>query len=88
MNVGEAMEKRVTAGQQEAKAALAALAASGNAFALGQLWEINRGRPTWGIPSPPPPPGGLQRRHWEYFHAERGAAWKAGAQRRRAPTPA
>lgn len=43
MNVGEAMEKRVTAGQQEANAALAALAASGNAFALGQLWEINRG---------------------------------------------
>lgn len=38
-----AMEKRVTAGQQEANAALAALAASGNAFALGQLWEINRG---------------------------------------------
>lgn len=43
MNVGEAMEKRVTAGQQETNAALAALAASGNAFALGQLWEINRG---------------------------------------------
>lgn len=32
-----------TAGQQEANAALAALAASGNAFALGQLWEINKG---------------------------------------------
>lgn len=30
-------------GQQEANAALAALAASGNAFALGQLWEINKG---------------------------------------------
>lgn len=29
--------------QQEANAALAALAATGNAFALGQLWEINRG---------------------------------------------
>lgn len=43
MNVGEAMENRVTAGQQETNAALAALAASGNAFALGQLWEINRG---------------------------------------------
>ena len=32
-----------TAGQQEANAALAVLAASGNAFALGQLWEINKG---------------------------------------------
>ena len=31
------------AGQQEANAALAALAATGNTFALGQLWEINRG---------------------------------------------
>lgn len=30
-------------GQQEANAALAALAASGNSFALGQLWEINKG---------------------------------------------
>lgn len=40
----EQSEKNMaTAGQQEANAALAALAASGNAFALGQLWEINRG---------------------------------------------
>lgn len=31
------------AGQQEANAALAALAATGNTFALGQLWEINKG---------------------------------------------
>lgn len=31
------------AGQQETNAALAALAATGNAFALGQLWEINKG---------------------------------------------
>lgn len=29
--------------QQSTNAALAALAAAGNAFALGQLWEINRG---------------------------------------------
>lgn len=29
--------------QQEANAALAALAATGNAFALGQLWEMNKG---------------------------------------------
>ena len=32
-----------TTGQQETNAALAALAATGNAFALGQLWEINQG---------------------------------------------
>lgn len=37
------MESAKTAGQQETNAALAALAASGNAFALGQLWEINKG---------------------------------------------
>lgn len=37
------MGQKETAGQQEANAALAALAATGNAFALGQLWEINRG---------------------------------------------
>lgn len=29
--------------QQSTNAVLAALAAAGNAFALGQLWEINRG---------------------------------------------
>ena len=40
----ERSEKNTTpAGQQEANAALAALAATGNAFALGQLWEINKG---------------------------------------------
>lgn len=37
------MGQKETAGQQEANAALAALAATGNAFALGQLWKINRG---------------------------------------------
>lgn len=37
------MECAKTAGQQETNAALAALAASGNTFALGQLWEINQG---------------------------------------------
>lgn len=36
------MEEKNT-GQQETNAALAALAATGNAFALGQLWEINQG---------------------------------------------
>lgn len=34
---------KASAGQQEANAALAVLAAAGNAFALGQLWEINKG---------------------------------------------
>lgn len=29
--------------QQNTNAALAALAAAGNSFALGQLWEINKG---------------------------------------------
>lgn len=29
--------------QQATNAALAALAAAGNTFALGQLWEINKG---------------------------------------------
>lgn len=28
--------------QQATNAALAALAAAGNAFALGQLWEVNK----------------------------------------------
>ena len=32
-----------TTGQQDTNAALAALAAAGNTFALGQLWEINKG---------------------------------------------
>lgn len=38
------MEKQPKAtGQQDTNAALAALAAAGNSFALGQLWEINKG---------------------------------------------
>ncbi|HIZ41627.1 MAG TPA: sigma-70 family RNA polymerase sigma factor [Candidatus Gemmiger excrementigallinarum] len=37
------MESAKNTGQQETNAALAALAATGNAFALGQLWEINKG---------------------------------------------
>lgn len=35
--------RSASAGQQETNAALAALAATGNAFALSQLWEINKG---------------------------------------------
>lgn len=43
LNPGQREKKAAPAGQQEANAALAALAATGNPFALGQLWEINRG---------------------------------------------
>ena len=43
MNREQSEKNTATAGQQEANAALAALAATGNAFALGQLWEINKG---------------------------------------------
>lgn len=35
--------RAASTGRQETNAALAALAATGNAFALGQLWEINKG---------------------------------------------
>lgn len=37
------METTETSAQQETNAALAALAAAGNSYALGQLWEINKG---------------------------------------------
>lgn len=45
LNIDRSQRKsdNMTSGQQEANVALAALAASGNAFALGQLWEINKG---------------------------------------------
>lgn len=49
-----------TAGQQEANAVLAALAASGNAFALGQLWEINKGL--------------LRSMFWKWYPAHKGLA--------------
>ena len=37
------METKPDAGQQAVNAALAALAKAGDAFSLGQLWEINKG---------------------------------------------
>lgn len=43
MNRERSDKNTAPAGQQETNAALAALAATGNAFALGQLWEINKG---------------------------------------------
>lgn len=39
----DAQKERPQTDQQATNAALAALAAAGNTFALGQLWEINRG---------------------------------------------
>lgn len=42
-NLERSEKNTATVGQQEANAAIAALAATGNAFALGQLWEINKG---------------------------------------------
>ena len=52
------------AGQQETNAALAALAAAGNAFALAQLWEINR--PI------------LRRMFWRWYDRNRSIAECAG----------
>ena len=46
--------------QQAANAALAALAAAGNSFALGQLWEINRGL--------------LHRLFWKWYGQHQDAA--------------
>ncbi len=37
------MDIRTTTDQQATNAALAALAATGNSYALGQLWELNKG---------------------------------------------
>ena len=36
-------QKQAKNDQQATNAALAALAAAGNTFALGQLWEVNKG---------------------------------------------
>ena len=36
-------QKQAKNDKQATNAALAALAAAGNAFALGQLWEVNKG---------------------------------------------
>lgn len=50
--------------QQATNAALAALAAAGNAFALGQLWEVNKGF--------------VRRQLWQWYEKNRPIADKAG----------
>lgn len=51
-------------GQQDTNAALAALAAAWNSFALGQLWEINRGL--------------LHRLFWQWYSKNKAVADSAG----------
>lgn len=59
------MEKQPKAtGQQDTNAALAALAAAGNSFALGQLWEINKGL--------------LHRWFWQWYSKNKAVADSAG----------
>lgn len=53
-----------TTGQQDTNAALAALAAAGNTFALGQLWEINKGL--------------LHRWFWQWYSKNKAVADSAG----------
>lgn len=59
------MEKQQkTTGQQDTNAALAALAAAGNSFALGQLWEINKGL--------------LHRLFWQWYDRNKAVADEHG----------
>lgn len=59
------MEKQQKAtGQQDTNSALAALAAAGNSFALGQLWEINKGL--------------LHRWFWQWYSKNKAVADSAG----------
>lgn len=51
-------------GQQDTNAALAALAAAGNTFALGQLWEINKGL--------------LHRWFWQWYDRNKAVADEHG----------
>ena len=50
--------------QQATNAALAALAAAGNTFALGQLWEVNKGF--------------LHRLFWQWYSKNKAIADNAG----------
>ena len=50
--------------QQATNAALAALAAAGNSFALGQLWEVNKGF--------------IRRQLWQWFEKNKPVADNAG----------
>lgn len=59
------MEKQPKAtDQQDTNAALAALAAAGNSFALGQLWEINKGL--------------LHRWFWQWYSKNKAVADEHG----------
>ena len=50
--------------QQATNAALAALAAAGNSFALGQLWEVNKGF--------------VRRQRWQWYEKNKPVADNAG----------
>ena len=57
-------QKQAKNDQQATDAALAALAAAGNAFALGQLWEVNKGF--------------IRRQLWQWYEKNKPVADNAG----------
>lgn len=57
-------QKQAKNDQQATNAALAALAAAGNTFALGQLWEVNKGF--------------IRRQLWQWFEKNKPVADNAG----------
>lgn len=57
-------QKQAKNDQQATNAALAALAATGNTFALGQLWEVNKGF--------------IRRQLWQWFEKNKPVADNAG----------
>ena len=57
-------QKQAKNDQQATNAALAALAASGNTFALGQLWEVNKGF--------------IRRQLWQWYEKNKPVADNAG----------
>ena len=57
-------QKQAKNDQQATNAALATLAAAGNTFALGQLWEVNKGF--------------IRRQLWQWFEKNKPVADNAG----------
>lgn len=57
-------QKQAKNDQQDTNAALAALAAAGNTFALGQLWEVNKGF--------------VRRQLWKWYETNKPVADNAG----------
>ena len=57
-------QKQAKTDQQATNAALAALAAAGNSFALGQLWEVNKGF--------------VRRQLWQWYEKNKPVADSAG----------